>query len=318
MAETSYPVADGGAVTEYAYEKLMAGALGEGRVDPEASAMFIAPICYADSTGRHVKLRASQAAIVRGFRWEAGTDPVILPLDANTTGLPRMDLIVLRLDRESYTVRGAVIKGSPSSTPVVPTPIRSTSETGTYDLPLAAVKVASSATTGQPSINAGDITPMEMRIAPRPKTGLAAYLRSYAHATGTLWTEIDEGRTWVQTATGPILLGEKGVWTKLPPAGGWENDNIYACRRNGWTYIQAAITVTAAKAAGDSTLVCTLPNDFRPNSDLNCLALIAPTQLCRVYIIASSGRMELRQYASTFPAGGGLFLQPLVFMSKGV
>lgn len=318
MAELSYPVADGGSVTEFAYEKLTGQALGEGRYDDESLALNSNAICYADSTGRHVKLRAGTSALVRGYRWEAGADPVVVPLAANTTGLARIDLITLRLDRESYTVRGHAIQGSPSSNPIPPSPLRQLTDTGYYDLPLAQVRVTSSSTTGQPSIAAGDVTNREIRIGPQPRVGRQAAMRSATHPPGTIWTEFDAGEVWVNNGITTGLIGEKGSYTKLAMGGGWTDTQLYAIRRNGWTMIQGWAELSGGtRSPSQATPICTLPDEYRPIHNVSGLLMMSPTQLGRFYITATSGLMEIVQFAQPFPTGGGFVLQPTTFVSKG-
>ncbi len=320
MAELSYPVADGGAVTEFKYEQLVGQSLGEGRYDPESISLDLNPIVYADSTGRHVKLRAGTSALVRGFRWEAGADPVILPLAANTTGLARLDLIVLRLDRESYTVRAVAIQGAPSSTPIAPSPLRQLTENGKYDVPLATVRVTSSNTTGLPSIATSDVTTLEMRIAPQPRMGRQAAMRAMTHPAGAIWTEMDAGMVWANAGVGSVLLGERGAYTKLGVVGGWTNDNMYAIRRNGWTMLQGWATLgnAGARAPSQATNICTLPDLFRPVHDISGLLMMSPTQLGRLYIESTTGLVSIVQFKETFPAEGGFVMQPITFVSKGV
>lgn len=320
MAESSYPVANGGAVTEWQYEKLMGQALGEGRYDNESTAFSTSAIAFGDGTGRVVKLRAGAAAMVRGFRWESGTDPVIIPLDANTTGQPRLDLIVLRLDRQSYTVRSAVIKGQAAVNPVAPAPVRQIGETGFFDTPIAAARVVSSSVTGQPQLGAGDVIPLEVRTAPQPRIGLASAMRSTGSPPGTVWSEFDTGMVWANSGSGSVLLGEKGDRIKVGVAVGWNSDDLYVQRRNGWTSFSGSATWadTIARQPSTVTNVCTLPDDFRPAFDVNSICMVSPTQLARFYITASTGVVQLRQFAQVLPSGGGIVIPPTTYPSKGV
>jgi hypothetical protein len=120
VAETSFPVAGGAGVTDAAYERLMGPIMGAGRYGfSPSNATLTGPLIYADASGRQVKAYANQSAIIRGFRWESGSTPPTIALDANTSGNPRQDLIVLRLTRSTYTVRLAKINGTPASSPAV-------------------------------------------------------------------------------------------------------------------------------------------------------------------------------------------------------
>lgn len=113
-------------------------------------------VVFADSTGRQVKVRAGKRAIVRGYEWfsDPTADEIIGNLPANTSTNPRIDRLVLRLNRTARTVRTLHLVGTPAVTPVAPSLTQTTSiSADVFDFPLARWQVAAGYTT----IAAGDI-----------------------------------------------------------------------------------------------------------------------------------------------------------------
>ncbi len=314
MAETSFPVADGSGVTDAAYERLMGPVSGSGRVafSPTQS-QITTPLIYADGSGRQVKAYANQSAIVRGFRWESGTTPPVIALDANTSGNPRLDLIVARLSRSTYQVRLAKITGTPAATPAAPAPIQDTGSTGSWDLPLARVRVTSSGTTGQPVIQAADVTPVDYWL-PQPQV-ISLSGRGPTLSPGQMLYQPDNGKLWWSVGHIATLLGERSTRTAITPASGWLSPPyLYAWRVNGFVYFQCQLTLNAAaKAAGTDLAVCTLPATFRPDTDITGVGWMDPGQVCSWNVIAATGQVVVRNYNSTFPNGGYLVLHPMTW-----
>lgn len=314
MAETSFPVAGGAGVTDAAYERLMGPVTGSGRYGFNlTSGQLSTPLIFADNTGRQVKAYANQSAIVRGFRWESGTTPPVLALDANTSGNPRLDLIVLRLDRSNYTVRLGKTNGTPGSVPAAPSPIQDASSSGVWELPVATVRVTSSGTTGLPSIASTDVTDLSWWLSPPGIVVKSGNGPIPSH--GMFGHNYDTGRTYRAVGSTWQLLGEHGSMTKLAPAGGWTADNLYARRVNGFVYFQATITLNvAARPAGTDLTVCTLPATFRPdNHDIAGTGWMSPGQVCKVYISGSTGTVVVREYTQTFPQNGTLTISPITW-----
>ncbi|PRZ12359.1 hypothetical protein CLV36_11423 [Laceyella sediminis] len=94
-------------------------------------------------TGLQVKV-APGKAWVKGHMWKHTADYIYLPIDANTSGSSRTDLIVLRVDFTNNFMTYTVIQG-PYAVPI--------NNSTTWDLPLAEVTVPNNAS----SISAADI-----------------------------------------------------------------------------------------------------------------------------------------------------------------
>lgn len=309
MAETSFPVAGGAGVTDAAYERLMGPITGSGRYafGPTASAIST-PLIFADNSGRQVKAYASQAAIVRGFRWESGTTPPVVALDANTSGNPRIDLIVLRLDRSTFTVRLGKTNGTPASVPAAPAAIQDTGSSGVWELPLATVRVTSSGTSGQPSIQVADVTRLDWWLAPPPASALSTQMPPATN--GLVVHQFDTGKTMRAVGNSYVLLGEMGPSTKITVGSGWTADSIYCQRVNGWTHFQAIATLTGGdRAASLDTALCTLPATFRPSRDISIPCWLTPNQVGVCSVDAGTGVVTLRTFGQTFPTGGQIVTQ---------
>lgn len=154
MTETSWPSPVHTDVVEPEYEALVAPQYIDGIIGTPTDPLPI----YADSTGMQIKVRAGRYGMVRGFLWSSGADEFTVPIAANGTGSTRIDLVVLRLDRSTWTVTLVVKPGSPGS--AAPTPTLGTGTTGVYEVPIGTVTVAGGAAT----IAAGNVTARAWRF----------------------------------------------------------------------------------------------------------------------------------------------------------
>jgi len=82
-------------------------------------------------------------ALVQGEYLRLWDGPEALAVDAADTTHDRIDLVVVRLDRVNETMDLAVVKGTPSATPVAPSPIQGAS---IVEVPLAQVRVRAGTT----------------------------------------------------------------------------------------------------------------------------------------------------------------------------
>lgn len=94
----------------------------------------------AAGTAREVTV-ASGAAWLRGFHYR-NTAPLVLPVAAANPTNPRIDTVVIRLDRAADTVTAAVLTGTPAASPAAPA---LTQTDDLFELPLANVAVPAAA-----------------------------------------------------------------------------------------------------------------------------------------------------------------------------
>lgn len=316
MGETSYPYAGGGGVTDARYEELMARVTGTGRIAYNPSSTTLSQgLVYADSTGRQVKVRGNQAAIVRGFRWQTDAAGLLQPIEANTSGQTRIDLAVLRLIRETFRVSLRIVKGAPATTPVAPSPTQRIAADGVWEWPVAAIRVTSSSTSGLPSIGPADVTALDHFVAPPAMTGHSA--RRPPAEWGALWTQYDTGRTYVGHGGSWHLIGENDAYTRITASGNWITPgNLYASRRNGFTYFQGVVQLAIGdRAAGTDLTICTLPADYRSKTDLFGLGYLDGGNLARVHLDASANRLYLANYDVTIKKGSFLTIHPITWLS---
>lgn len=98
---------------------------------------------YADSSGRQVKVRLGRALLYGHPGWT--TAEKTLALDTADATNPRIDLVVLRLDRVANKVILAAKTGTPAATPAAPGLTQT--DLGVFEIPLGEVDVAAGATT---------------------------------------------------------------------------------------------------------------------------------------------------------------------------
>lgn len=164
MASTTFPDGAPASVNDLQYEILGSQWAADGLVGTTGETSAV----YADSTGRQVKYRASKSALVHGHGWSSGSSDVIVPVAANGTSYPRIDMAVLGLDRSTvpWRVTEYVKQGSASAAPVAPSLIRDApaTATGKWEHPLALIAVGP----GVSTINPADITPLPVYVGAQP------------------------------------------------------------------------------------------------------------------------------------------------------
>lgn len=107
------------------------------------------------STGTQVQVEDGEA-FIQGFMFIQTDGPEVIGIPLNESGDPRIDLLVLRLDKENDIIEYVDIEGDPDPSPVAPDPIQNST---IWDLPLAEIYVADGATT----ITSMDITDVRVR-----------------------------------------------------------------------------------------------------------------------------------------------------------
>lgn len=316
MPEASYPYTGGQGVTDAVYEQLMAEVTGNGRIGlRNAGQTLNVPIVYADSSGRQAKIRANASYLIRGFRWDSNEGQV-RSLDANTSGNPRLDLFVLRLDRSNFTVRVEVLKGVPAATPTIPAVTQQLGLTGRYEIPLGAVRVNNNAS----NIISSDVTSMETWHAMPNQIGHSSQRPSQVDP-GSLWSEYDTGRTFAGLQNSWHLIGEPGTFQKIDAhATNWDptKDSVYVQRRNGWTYFQALVyrkTNAADLPSGVDAHIAQLSEPFRPIGNIYGDGSMSGNAHVRVYFDAISGYVTLVDHP-VLKAGNFVHVGPYSWPSR--
>jgi hypothetical protein len=214
----------------------------------------------ADSSGRHVKLVAGVAALIRGHRFNNLTETII-PIAANAAGQPRIDLVVLRLNRATYEIAPFVIQGNAAAAPIAPTAVRQNTLDGTgfWDIPLVEVRVANGATT----IANADITHRAWWIT---GTGYVSTTDGRPPAEpGVAWFETNSNTEWIGMASGQYrrMAYSTGVITVTPPAG-WSGQLRFA-RNVDTVFMTISIRRTGGNVANTSNMtVATITPFYRP------------------------------------------------------
>lgn len=258
MAENSYPTAGGGGVTDAVYERLMEPMTPDGLVGtPTAPSL-----AYGDNIDRLVKIAPNRAAIVRGFYYTSGPDVIDLPITANTSKFTRYDRVVLRLDRNFFTVRAVVLGGTAGADPKPPAIVQQAPPDRYWDLPLANVRVPPSAA----KVAASDVTNIGYHIAQQPLTGLATARPS--PASGRLYMDKDNLRLYVGTHEGSwkTVYYDSG-WRIVTPATGWKASTygLRIRRHHGWVAIALHLIRSGATIKDNvASTLYTLPEEYRP------------------------------------------------------
>ncbi len=229
---------------------------------------------YSTGTGtRTVKLRAGVRATIRGTRFNNLTETDIdgTQILANTSGSARVDLLVLRLNREAadpnkFTITPVVITGVPGPVPVAPLPVRNDTidATGVWDLPLAEIAVPNGAT----SIAVLGVTNRAWWITPSGFTGLDA--AKPPAEPGIIFRANDSGISYVATNTGTWqrIYSNTG-WVNVSPPSGWTSNPFGFARVNDLVIMVARIVRTGAAVASTvSTTMHTLASQFRPSQTM--------------------------------------------------
>lgn len=211
MAESSWPnPANGRVVDDNGWEKLGIS------MGPSAAVYgdFTSPqLVYGDSTGMQVKIAADRYAVVRGHVWWSGSSIVTKTIASNSSGSTRIDLVVLRYSRTTYDVTVQIVQGTPGAG--APSSTKNLGTTGTYELVLAQVTVANSASTitaanvtyvathlgSDANLQVADFASNSLTYVPQPYPGMRVSVANDSN----VWTRNTANNAWVLTSqTGMI------------------------------------------------------------------------------------------------------------------
>ncbi|NUP19883.1 MAG: hypothetical protein HOZ81_28145 [Streptomyces sp.] len=284
MAQDSWPspAHNDREVTDSEYEIVTARMTLNGVAgDPSQAAVVTA------GTGLTVTVRAEAFANVRGFAWYSGSSSVTLAITANSSGSTRIDRVVLRLDRSTWTVRAVVKTGTPGSgAPGL------TQDAAVYEVPLARVTLLSGAGTVT-------VTREELYIGARVRP-CTSTTRNPTPMPGEMAFETNTGRLRLWTGSAWVgVMDDSGVIGINVPTAAWSNETECVLeKRNGSVHLRLGSFIRAAGTlAGDidSRLPALIPADYRhPTRD----------QYVPVYISgAKPGRITVYSKANDEKAG---------------
>jgi hypothetical protein len=259
MAQSSWPDPSGGrSVNDLQYEQLVSSYTFDGLVPrPDG-----ADLCYGDSSGMKANFRIGSQVLLRGHMWTSGPSVISVDIDDNPAGQTRYDLVVIRLNRDdSYQATAEVRKGTPGAG--LPSYTRTEASDGVWEMPVAQVAVAPSAST----IGGSDVTTVGWYINRGGDIQCTSSTRP-PHRAGLHIFETDTKRAYVSNGTSWILDLEDTGWVTLPFAGSnWTADstaNPIIRRYNGVVYLRLGDPkkIGTLLANNDSHIV-DIPEGFR-------------------------------------------------------
>lgn len=295
MAQDSWPspAHNARAITDTEYEKIAARFSGDGVYGAPADTAVVAA-----GVGLSVDLRAGVYASVRGHAWTSGTAVVNLPVPANTSGSTRIDRVVLRLDRSTWTVRAVVKPGTPGSG--APTLTQDVGDTGVYEVPIGIVTTASGATSVTVARSEQYVG---VRIRPCTST-----TRNPNPVPGEMCFETDTRRVRVWTGTSWIgVFDDSGQVTVNSTASGWRNsaDNILQ-KHNGTVHLRMGgfqRTGGTIAASVESRLPVLIPDAYlHPNRDQQVIAYTTGLMVSRALIYSAASDRPGQVWLLNHPA----------------
>lgn len=288
MAQNSWPSPghNARAVTDLEYEKVAARFSDDGIYGTPADTAVVSA-----GIGLAVTVRANVHGSVRGHAWTSGTEGDTLSISANFSGQPRIDRVVLRLDRSEWTVRAVVKEGTPGSG--APALSQSTGDTGTYEIPLAEVTILSGAGTVT-------VTRRELYVGTRLRPATST-TRNPIPTLGELAYEADTGSTRQWTGSSwRTVTEDSGVIDCGFPVSAWESTVASVLEvRNGIANFRCGHFRRAAgnlSVSVDSKLPVLIPDRYvHPTRDQYILAYITGAKLCRLQIYSRSSSETQRR-----------------------
>ena len=258
MAEASWPdPANDRVVSEAQYEKLAARFSDDG--------LYGSP--YDDTpvvagAGLQVLIRPGFYASVRGFGWESGSEAFPLSIDSNDGSAgPRLDWVVLRLDRSDWTVRAAVRKGTPGGGR--PALVRQQFDTGVYEIPLALVEVP----VGASSLVGANVTPYPLYVGSRIR--FATGFDEPGASPGALRWSSGGGYEGFDGIAWRTVWKDLSAQANLTPTSNWKTSGPCWVRRTAQGLVQVNLNLIRQGAAfyggtEQGSPLTTVPAAYRP------------------------------------------------------
>lgn len=281
MTETWYP---NPGVTQLQHEHLIGVAVPTGVVGhPQDPSLVYAP----GSGTREIRFRADRRAAVLGYGWANDNDEIVRSLADNAAGEVRVDLVVLRFDRADYSVRNAVVLGTPGAG--APAPTMDTGTSGVWELPVAEVDVSPGATT----IADTQVRNRVWYIGPDGRILCTSSTRPPQQA-GRVIVETDTGRTLESTGLTWVVARENSGAAALVSAPGFTAHRNVLRRKNGWVFAQLTFRRSSSMDADRAYTVATVPADFRPVATLDGTGSVVNLSLTATATVTTSGLFQVR------------------------
>jgi hypothetical protein len=294
MAQDSWPSPSHNTrfVTDTEYERIAERFSGDGVYgDPTDTAVVAA------GTGLTVTVAANLYGSVRGHAWTSGTSGDTLNISANSSGSARTDRVVLRLDRDDWTVRAVPLEGTPGSG--APALTQDDGDTGVWEIPLARVAVPNGAT----SVT---VTREELYVGTRCRPCTSS-TRNPSPGRGELAYETDTDRVLVWNGSAwSVVYDYSGVISCDANVSAW--DIVVETtleRRNGSVHLrigQFERSGGSLEGAADSRLPVLIPSAYRhPSRNIYSAAYMTGADVSRVTIYPANhntraGQMWLTQH----------------------
>ena len=309
MAELSFPSIGGGSVLDANYEKLIGTSVPSGLIGTADTSDLV----YGDSSGRQIKVKSNRAAMVRGYRWETDGAGIVRSIAANTSGQPRIDLAVLRLNRADWTVTFQVIQGTPASTPVAPSPTMSEGPSGVWELPVAQVAVANQAST----ITAANVTTRGVYINSYSLDGVRS-APPPAGIGGRMFYAGDVARVYHSFGGSWQITGERSAVVNGTASSGWNPLVLKYQRVNGFVHMVAQMQRTGGNLAADTeSTMFVIPSAYRPvnNGDFAMVGYAGGAAV-RLYIDVSGGQVILQDYTIQITINTPITIHPAIWPAQ--
>lgn len=283
MPYSSWPAPSGGrSVNDAQYEALAAAYSYDGlisRTDGQT-------LCYGDSSGLKVSFRIHSQAVVRGHMWDSGASVITIDVDANPSGQIRTDLVVLRLDRSTYEIAPVVRKGTPGAG--APAFTQTPGDSGVWEIPVARVQVAASAST----IGGSDVTVAGWYLG-RGEIVCTSTTRP-PHLAGLKIFETDTTNALISTGSSWVVTSSDTGWINVPITNSWWTATDTAApiirRFNGVVYLRLGDLkrINGAVQANDDSELVTIPEGFRDTKFHRAGAMVGTSGACSLSIYHSS------------------------------
>lgn len=280
MAQSSWPdPANDRVVTDVQYELLAARFSDNGVYgNPTEPAVVTAGV------GLTVQVRADVNASVRGHGWTSGSTGITLTIAPNTSGKTRIDRIVLRLSRTTWTVRAVVLQGTPGGGP----PTLTTGEGfNSFEVLLANVNILSGA-------NSVTVTRGERYVGSRIRPTRSTAQTDPNPQMGDVKWETDTKQLLLYDGdTDRTIYSDSGELDVGSPLSAWSSNAQHILQeRNGSVHLRLGSWTREAgtlAAGSESRLPVLIPAKYRhPTRDQYGLAYVTGAEIARFIIYSGN------------------------------